>query len=866
MPVLIPSVKITSRPLLIVAAIFIPVICNPLAVFADNNKREDWLCVADHQNQWKCSTRSQTASQATQWKSATTLKGFRDTGNKNAGPSSNSDKSQWDWVPAEQLIDPSICKVGCNGAYVSPSFDWPNADKNPENSAIIAEAGSYSDSGEIAKMTGGIEITQGHRRIIADSATLNSKTREASLEGSIEVREPNLLIRADSAKFNTDTGIGSFKQTQFVLHNNNFRGLAQKLHRPSANIMQIEQGEVTQCSPDDETWIFQADNILLDQETGLATLKKAKLKVKGRTVFYTPYMTFPIDDRRTTGFLWPTFGSSDNGGVDITAPYYINIAPNIDATVAPRFISDRGNMLEAEARYRNRYGSWTLAAAGLKDALYIDLQDEENSARIQKLTTKELRELPPKEKRWIVRLKEKGSIAGIRTRIDYNKVGDNEYFRDLTLSSLAVKRTHHLTQMFGLDYGINNWQVGLLTRQRQTIDEDLNNQYKLMPRLSINRNTYSENFSTQLLVQSQFSNYKHEDSIERGGSFVTGQRAYTEIGIRHPMRWPGAFIVPTAKVRHLDYRLIDTVGSSTNTTIDTTTALATLDMGLIFERAASFREKNYIHTLEPRFYYFYSEYKDQDDQPDFDTKDLTFSYNQLFRDSRFSGHDRLDDANQLSIGITSRFIARETGIEVFSANIGQTFYFEDRKVILKKGRSLATRSGSYLTSSLQYQPTERYWLNNHLLWDSQQNKLREGSISFHYQTIGNSLYNLNYRFRRNGDKNPLTGTQNLEQVNSSVLLAVTDRWSVFSRLKYDMTEASSIDSMLGIQYESCCWKLSLLYQKGFEDEYIDRKDNSIEVENDYAFIIEIQLKGLGGLGNKTTNILRNSILGYEDLE
>ncbi|MFT5692639.1 MAG: LPS-assembly protein, partial [Oceanicoccus sp.] len=674
----------------------------------------------------------------------------------------------------------------------------------------------------------------------------------------VEIREPKLLIRAENAHINAETSTGQFGNTRFLFHDQGIRGTAETLFQNQDNTTTIENGTITQCTPDDETWLFEADNIHLNTETGLGTAKNAKLLVKGVPVVYLPYLTFPIDDRRTSGFLWPIFGSSGENGFNVTTPYYLNLAPNLDITLAPQYISNRGTMFEAEVRQLGDYGAWAFGAAQLSDNLYTDNPSSS-------LSEKELNNLPARENRWLGHIRQTGSFSGINTSIDYTKVSDNNYFRDLPNNSLDVKRTLHLKQLLALDYSSGPWRTDVIAEQRQTLDDDLNHQYKIMPRLSVTRNNSGSSFEAQWLAQAEITDFQHDEAVAKGGGFVTGQRAYAETGISYPMHWAAGFLIPTVKVRNLNYNL-DSRLADGDDTLTATTPMATLDMGLIFERAFGMGDGEYTQTLEPRLYYFYSDYDDQEEHPEFDTKELTFSYNQLFRDTRFSGHDRLDDANQMSFGITSRFIENSSGREVITASIGQTFFFEDRRVTLEQDFTNTTQSKSFIATEIQYQPNNEMWFNNSLLWDSEQEKLQEAGFSFHYQRKGNSLYNLSYKFRRDGDSNLITGLQHLEQIDASLLLPINNHWSWYSRLQYDITENNSIDSLIGMQYEDCCWKVRLIYQEGFEDEFISEPEGSLLVETDHAFIIEFQLKGLGGLGSKSIEILKESILGYEDLE
>jgi LPS-assembly protein len=571
-------------------------------------------------------------------------------------------------------------------------------------------------------------------------------------------------------------------------------------------------------------------------------------------IFYTPYITFPIDDRRKTGFLFPTFSSSKENGFELTTPYYLNLAPNYDATIAPRYIENRGMMLEAELRQKSRFGEWAIGGAQLKDDLFTETPSPGSEE-----------DTPSQENRWLGNIQQAGNILGLSTRIDYSKVSDNDFFKDLSTNSLELKRKKHLNQQATLGYRDDNWQVELTAQDHQTIDELLNSQYQLMPQLSIERNNSGVNFETEWLLNAEFTSFQHDQSIDDGGSFVTGDRNFAEAGLSYPMRWAAGFIVPSAKIRSLSYDL-DELSTGDDSNPSASTPLVTLDMGLIFERAGTFSGSSYTQTLEPRLFYFYSDYDDQIGNPNFDTKELDFSYSQLFRDSRFSGNDRLDDANQTSVGITSRFINNDDGREIITLSIGQIFYLEDRRVQLGSSALEDTVSNSNIATEIQIQPSDNSWLSTSLLWNSRTDTIDEGGFGFHYQTKNSSLYNLGYRFRRDSVRTLGNTRRDLSQADASIVLPITDRWSVFGRYRYDIEEQYTLDEMVGVQYDDCCWMVRLLYQQSVDDQYANELNDQIIVERDYAFVLEFQLKGLGSLGNKAESFLRESILGYEDFE
>lgn len=814
---------------------------------------QQWVCKPGDTGEWQC---AQQDSQGRFPKLAVpAILQRKNSGNTTAGKNLTAinPHKQWDWVDKSQLEDPANCDVGCSGDYVAPTPEWPEADQDPDSAPMRATAGSSNIDDDIITLSDKVSLSQGNRNIRADQATLDRSTDEMQSQGNVEVREPNLLIRADSATINTETNLGHFDNALFLHHESGSRGTAQRIVRANDTSLDLEQGSFTQCTPDDETWIINASNIHLDNEEGWGSAKNASLRIADVPVFYVPYITFPIDDRRKSGFLFPTLASGNSNGFELSTPYYFNLAPDYDATLAPRYIEKRGTMLEAELRHLNQFGAWSVSGAQIND----DQFSENPAPNIDD-------DVPPQENRWLGNVTHSGNIRGISTLINYSKVSDVDFFSDFSTDSLELKRNKHLNQQATLGYRNDDWQIDLTAQQYQTIDELLTSQYKLMPQLNVERNYSGANFETEWLLKAEFTDFQHDESIGEGGQFVTGERVFGEAGISYPMRWAAGFVIPTAKIRNVSYKL-DDYQANADDSPSVSTPLATIDMGLVFERTGS----RFTQTLEPRLYYFYSDYEEQFDNPNFDTKELTFSYSQLFRDTRFSGHDRLDDANQTSIGITSRFIDNDNGREVLTLSLGQIFYLQDRRVQLGSITPADTLSNSSIATEIQYQPTDNLWLSNSLLWDSREDKLEEGGLGFHYQGDNNSLYNIGYRYRREGGSrlySETTANKDLSQADASVVLPISDRWSVFARYRYDVEENRSLDDLFGIQYDDCCWMVRLLYQQNLDDEYRDELAGEVVVERDYAFILEFQLKGLGSLGRKANGLLKESILGYEDLD
>jgi len=298
--------------------------------------------------------------------------------------------------------------------------------------------------------------------------------------------------------------------------------------------------------------------------------------------------------------------------------------------------------------------------------------------------------------------------------------------------------------------------------------------------------------------------------------------------------------------------------------------LFNLDSGLVFERQTSFADKGLLQTLEPRLYYLYSEREDQTDQPIFDTTELTFNYYQLFRETRFAGYDRLDDANQVSVGLTSRFIDDQNGRNLLSASLGQIFYNQDREVRLGTLALPLDEPSSNIAGELLFTPTDKLDLRTSLTWDPHEDNLDSGFFQTGYTTNNGSIFNLGYAYRRNpilfnvGNVDTLLLT---EEASVSSYLPLTNNWSVFAAMSYSVEDNISVEDMVGVEYDSCCWMVRLVqlrYYNNVSGEVPDFSNPDLERESTIQF--QFVLKGMGGFGNRITNIMQDMIRGFNERE
>lgn len=812
-----------------------------LSLFSSGQAQAQWLCESSEDGQSsQCqsgpNTRQSTSAENKSRKKPGNLAGRQ---TSKVGARKTPPKSALlDWVRNKQLTpeQQSLASGYCKGVYIDP---LANVDKSidPKDTDIETLAGNSELQGEQISLSGGVEIKQSYRHLKSNTAQVNKTTRIVVLEGNVELREPGVLLLSDRAEINTDSGQAQLDNSRFVLHEQHLSGGAPSINRNEDGLVTLENGHFTYCPPADNTWELDANKIELDRDSGVGTARQARLKIKDIPVFYAPVISFPIDDRRKSGFLWPEVGSASDGGFDIAAPYYFNLAENYDATLVPRHIGDRGAMTEAEARYLGKQaGYWAVGGSFLSDD---DLYPDEDGDR------------------WLSRIEQHGLIRNRwRTNIDYTRVSDKDYFGDLGTTSLEVRRQTHLRQIGEVDYLGEDWLMQLRLQQFQTIAKDLNDEYKKLPQLSINRRRIQTPFELGYILGAEYTHFDHDTKI-------TGQRMFSQAGVSFPMRWAAGFITPTVKYKQLSYKLDDPFGLALDENPDEGAAVFSLDSGLYFERETSWNGWNYQQTLEPRVFYLYSGGKDQNDLPAFDTSELTFSYNQLFRESRFSGHDRIDDANQLAVGLTTRFIDSKSGRETLSASLGQIFYFEDREVRPNPLTGIIEDSSSAIAAELAYRPGDKLSLSTSVLWDTQDDKVEDGSLQISYATDNSAIYNLIYNFDRG---NPLGANKlDIEQLDISTYFPLTQHWRVFLRARYGLGSKEIIEDALGFEYQDCCWSIRIMHARS-----IDPLDNqfafAIDTERDHATYIEFQLKGLGGIGNRMGNILKEMIWGYKESE
>lgn len=690
-----------------------------------------------------------------------------------------------------------------------PAPEPPLAPAPVDDTATRFSADRFSADAQGAYvLEGNVSGTTGGRRIAADRMTYDAEGKTATAEGAVSYRDRSLLVDADSASFNLITDQGELTGTEYRLLDGPGRGRAARAELEGAARTRLERVTYTTCPPEDEDWVLSAKRVTLDHEEGIGSARDVVLRFGNLPIAWLPWASFPLDERRKTGFLFPTVGSGDDG-LDLSVPYYLNLAPNYDATLTPRLITERGLMLGGEFRYLTPSSAGELRFEYLPDD---DITGDDRGI----VHFDNVSRLSP---RW-------------RFDLSLNNASDNAYFEDFG-DSLDVAATTFLHSQAALSGAGHWWETALVADDYQTLNNFANpdrEPYRRLPRL------YAS--ARRAIGDTPFF-------WAAGGEVVyfdrdagtTGSRIdlYPTLGAR--LDGAAGFLESRLGVRYTSYQLDRADGPESP---DRTLPVFSVDGGLVFERAW---EGGWRQTLEPRFFYLHVPYEDQDDLPVFDTTDLDFEFGQLFRDNRFSGADRLGDANRLTLALTSRLFDPETGRAPLTASIGQIAYFEEREVQLP-GDPVATRDTSPLITEIEYSPVEAWSAVLGLHLDLEEGGTDKRVMGLRYRPDNGGLFNLSYRFRRGG----------LEVADASAIWPMSDQWRLIARWYYDMDGGRTLEALGGLEYQSCCWAARIVARHYVHNRQGDTRD---------GIYVQLELRGLGTLGgSRAADVLDRGILGY----
>ncbi|RNL68969.1 LPS assembly protein LptD [Citrobacter sp. MH181794] len=748
-----------------------------------------------------------------------------------------------------------------------PSYDRPLVQGETNELPVTINAdnakGNYPDD---AVFTGNVDIAQGNSRLQADEVQLHQKQAEGQPEpvrtvdalGNVHYDDNQVILKGPKGWSNLNTKDTNIWEGDYQMVGRQGRGKADLMKQRGENRYTIlENGSFTSCLPGSDTWSVVGSEVIHDREEQVAEIWNARFKLGPVPVFYSPYLQLPVGDKRRSGFLIPNAKYSTNNYFEFYLPYYWNIAPNMDATITPHYMHRRGGIM-----WENEFRYLTQAGAGLMEFDYL------NSDKVYEDENKK----DDNSRRWLFYWQHSGVMDQVwRFNVNYTKVSDSSYFNDFD-NKYGSSTDGYATQKFSVGYAVQNFDATVSTKQFQVFDDLNKSSYSAQPQLDVN---YYQNdvgpFDTRIYGQAvHFVNTKDY--------MPEATRVHLEPTINLPLSNNWGSINTEAKLlaTHYQQTNLDWYNnnpSNVNKLDESANRVMPqfkVDGKMVFERDMQMLAPGYTQTLEPRAQYLYVPYRDQSHINNYDSSLLQSDYSGLFRDRTYGGLDRIASANQVTTGVTSR-VYDDAAVERFNISVGQIYYFtESRTGDDHTEWENDDKTGSLVWAGDTYwRISDRWGLRSGLQYDARLDSIATSNSSIEYRRDENRMLQLNYRYaspeyiKAAVPSRDVTNAQyenGISQVGAVASFPIADRWSIVGAYYFDTNVNKEADSMLGLQYNSCCYAIRFGYERKLNG-WDDKMQHAI-YDNTIGFNIE--LRGLSsnyGLG--TTQMLRSNILPYQ---
>jgi LPS-assembly protein len=606
-------------------------------------------------------------------------------------------------------------------------------------------------------------------------------------------------------------------------------GRAERVEFEGENQIRLIDATYSTCKPGDRQWYLGASELQLDYDVDAGEARNAVLWFKDVPLFYTPIGTFPLNNVPRSGFLGPNASLSTRDGVSVVTPYYWSIAPNYDATIFPRYMSERGVQLGAEARYL--------------DFNYRGI------ARAEYLPNDELRD----RERWGYVFQHQHNLGrGVAANINWNKVSDDFFWQEVPTQDMPnlLRRTTQvqLPQQAMFSYAPLPWLQSTLNYQRfQTLQTDTANPvavpYFLEPQLNV-IGFKADVLHTDVAVIGQYSRFTISDPTR-----PQGDRAVIYPQLSLPFVHPAFIFTPKVGVHATHYSLNQPdlmLGNGTPESLSRTVPVVSLDSTVIFERETTLLDRGFIQTLEPRLYYVNIPYKDQGDIPVFDTALTDFNFAQIFAENRYSGFDRINDANQATAAVTTRMLDAETGVERFKALLGQRYYFRPSRVALP-GETPPPEGLSNVIAAFNGLVLPKTYADAAWEYNYRESVNQRYSLGARFQPELGKVLSASYRFTRD----PLSDIPQVKQFDIAGQWPLTAQLSLVGRYNYSIKDKQLLEGIAGFEYNAGCWALRVVGQRL---EALDEPTTSV--------FVQLELTDFASVGSNPLQVLRRSIPGY----
>lgn len=740
-------------------------------------------------------------------------------------------------TPSQSLLDDAIRE----GLKFEKTLPTPGG-IIPRNRAGAREIEAANISGVADKKItaeGNVVLKQDSLIVTTDKLSYDKPTDTATANGNIRLDRNGDIVTGVDMLLAIDTDIGFITQPTYFFSKNptrpsqryEARGSADKLYFEGENKERLFNAEYTTCKAGENEWSLKVKELALDRRTNIGTAVNGYVEFKGVPIMYAPYMTFPLNNERKSGFLPPSFGSSSRSGAELAVPYYWNIAPNTDATITPKIFTRRGLQLGGELRYLRPN------AVGQLDTEFLP-NDREADRNRYYLSLRHFQNLAPYL----------GFLGdwrrGWSASINAQKVSDDDYFRDLSTRIANTTQTN-LARDVALNYASDFGNFNLRNLHFQTLQDPLDiivTPYRLAPQLSFNARP-ARFQGLEVNTFGEYTDFRHP-------TLVNGRRLIFYPSIAYAVTRPYGFITPKIGYHLTRYDLTENRGAFTGGS--RALPIVSLDSGLAFERAATVFGQSITQTLEPRLFYLYVPFRDQARLPQFSTSETDFNFAQIFNENLFVGGDRISDAKQLTAAVTTRFIENVSGVERLRAAIGQRYYFRPQQVGLSNtalGSSSFNRgdiSRSDLLMAIGGQISNDWSLDSSFQYSASEARFQKSNIAARYNADGGRLVNFSYRYTR----------ESLKQIDISTQWPfgkAAPGWTLLARANHSLRDRRLLEGLIGVEYNQGCWEIRMVAHRF--TTATNQYSNSIQ--------IQLELKGLSKLGINPFDTIRQNISGYK---
>lgn len=714
--------------------------------------------------------------------------------------------------------------------YAVPAAKGSGGEKLPENVTRLTADQATGQTNAMHKAQGDVIVERNNETLNAEWVEYDQRTENVVAGDKFTLTRANgQTVQGEKLHYNLADKTGSAENSAFEAEHEGRRlqGVSGSLEMQDGQHSRMKDVKFNTCNAGDTSWYIQAAELKNNQQTGIGVAKHARLVLGGVPVLYTPWADFPTRGNRKSGLLVPTL-SIGSDGTEIELPYYLNLAPNYDATITPGVITARGATLGGEFRYLNSKYSGSLKARYIPH----DRRSQKNNRF---------------EAKWQHSQQFAPNLQG---GVDITQVSDDNYYRDF-YGRYDVASSVNLNRSAWLNYQKNVWgepvKARLLVQKYQTLADSSGNKdrpYALLPELSAK---WQKNHKdAQYDVTAQATRFEH-DTKQSGVRAVL----YPSVKWNFSNRW--GYIRPKVGVHATQYWLDDFSGSQARNETRVL-PIANVDTGITLEREFTWRNnRRYVQTLEPRLFYNYVASKAQNHLPNFDSALTDFSYEQLFRENVYSGYDRINNSNSLAMGLQTRILDGNDGKEKIRAGIGQKLYFNTDSVVLNGALERTPRRRGDIAAFAGGQVHRNWYFDGNIHYNESAKQTQNWSTGIRYNPEAGKVLSARFKYGRNEEI--YTGYYDkLKQIDLAMQYPLNPNLYAVGRLNYSLSPQTPLEQTFGLEYKnSCgCWSASLVAQR-----YITGLN-----EHKNAVYFTLQLKDLSSLGSDTYEKLRLGIPGY----